>query len=222
MEQVVKTLIYIHAFFGGLGLITGLISISVRKGGINHRNTGRIFSYAMVISALISLFVARMPKHENLFLFLIGIFTIYLVLAGNRALTLKSKLKAKADWLDKSISGAMFVASSIMLVIGIVGQVQHHSNSVLFTFFGAIGVFMTLKDFQTFRTFTQRKNAWLISHLGRMCAALIASVTAFLVAGLNMGALMIWIAPTIIGTAYIIYWNRKFKTDHTPAVLERA
>ncbi len=222
MEQVVKPLIYIHAFFGGLGLITGIISISVRKGGINHKTMGRIFSYAMVISSLISLFVARMANHENLFLFLIGIFTIYLVLAGNRALTLKRKLKTEADWLDKSISGVMFIASLIMFVIGVIGQIQHTTNSVLFSFFGAIGVFMTLKDFQTFRTFKVRKNAWLISHLGRMCAALIASVTAFLVAGLHMSTLMIWISPTVIGTAYIIYWNRKFKSTSGTRALEHA
>ncbi|MBX0333755.1 hypothetical protein K3G39_10955 [Pontibacter sp. HSC-14F20] len=95
MEQTIRILIYIHAFFGGLGLITGMISILVNKGAINHKKAGNIFSYSMVISSLISLFIARMPNHENLFLFLIGIFTIYLVLSGNRALTLKSKIKGR-------------------------------------------------------------------------------------------------------------------------------
>ncbi|GGC68580.1 hypothetical protein GCM10011387_22490 [Pedobacter quisquiliarum] len=217
MEQAIKTLIYVHAFFGGIGLITGIISILVRKGGIKHKNTGKIFSYAMIISSLVSLFIARMPAHENLFLFLIGIFTIYLVLAGNRALTLKDKTKTEADLLDKSISGTMLLASIIMLVIGVIGQFQHHTNSILFTFFGAIGIFMTLKDFQTFRTFTQKKNAWLISHLGRMIGGLIASFTAFLVAGLHLSTLIIWIMPTVIGTAYIIYWNRKFRSNPNSA-----
>jgi hypothetical protein len=31
MEQTIKILIYIHAFFGGLGLLTGMISIFVKK-----------------------------------------------------------------------------------------------------------------------------------------------------------------------------------------------
>ena len=78
MEHVIKVLIYIHAFFGGVGLVTGLISIFVKKGGINHKKTGKLFSYSMIISSLISLAISRMPNHENLFLFLIGIFTIYL------------------------------------------------------------------------------------------------------------------------------------------------
>ncbi len=213
MEQIIRTLIYIHAFFGGLGLITGMISVFVKKGGFNHKRTGKLFSYSMIISSLISLFIARMPKHENLFLFLIGIFTIYMVLAGNRALTLKIKTKTKADLIDKLVSGTMFIASIGMLVLGIIGIAQHVDNSILYIFFGGFGAFMTLKDFQTFSTFTERKNIWLKSHLGRMIGALIASVTAFLVAGLHIGTTMVWILPTILGTVYIIYWNRKFMSN---------
>jgi uncharacterized membrane protein len=211
MEQIITTLIYIHAFFGGIGLITGMISIFVKKGAINHKKAGKIFSYSMLISSLISLFVARMPDHENLFLFLIGIFTIYLVLAGNRALTLKSKTKSKANLIDKLVSGTMLVASIGMLIIGTIGIIEHANNSILYVFFGVFGVIMTLRDFQTFRIFTEKKNAWLISHLGRMVGALIASVTAFLVAGIHVGTTIVWILPTILGTAYIIYWNRTFR-----------
>lgn len=214
MEQTIKTLIYIHAFFGGLGLITGMISIFVQKGGFNHKRTGKIFSYSMIISSLISLFVARMPSHENLFLFLIGIFTIYLILAGNRALTLKSKIKTKADWIDKLVSGTMLLISIGMLILGILGIVQKVENSILYVFFGGFGAFMTLRDFKTFKVFTEQKNAWLISHLGRMIGALIASVTAFLVAGLHIGTTLVWIFPTILGTVYIIYWNRHFKSKN--------
>jgi hypothetical protein len=42
MEQIIKTLIYIHAFFGGVGLITGMISVFVKKGGINHKKAGKL------------------------------------------------------------------------------------------------------------------------------------------------------------------------------------
>lgn len=212
MEQSIRILIYIHAFFGGIGLITGIISIAVKKGGLNHRRTGKLFSWSMFISSLISLIIARLPNHENLFLFLIGIFTIYMVLAGNRALTLKPRMKAKADWIDKLISGAMLAVSVVMLVIGTIGLMQQAGNSILYIFFGAFGTFMTVKDFQTFSLFTQQKNAWLKSHIGRMVGALIASVTAFLVAGLNIGTALIWMTPTIIGTIYIIYWNRKLRS----------
>ena len=211
MEETIKILIYIHAFFGGVGLIAGIGSVIVKKGSLFHKRLGKVFSYSMIISSLISLLVARMPNHENLFLFLIGIFTIYLVLAGNRALTLKNKSKIKADLMDISISGIMLIASIIMILIGVLGIIQKIDNSILYLFFGGFGTFMTIRDFQTFKNFTRNKNAWLKSHLGRMVGALIASLTAFMVAGLNIGTLIIWITPTILGTIYIIFWNRKLK-----------
>lgn len=215
MEQIITALIYIHALFGGVGLITGMISIFVVKGGVNHKKAGKIFSFSMFASALISLVVARMPNHENLFLFLIGIFTIYMIVAGNRALTLKSKIKSQADWIDKMVSGSMFLTSIVMLAIGTIGMSQKIGNSVLYLFFGIFGTFMTLNDFKTFKRFTTEKNAWLVSHIGRMVGALIASVTAFLVAGLNISTLLVWISPTILGTGYIIYWSRKVKNTRS-------
>lgn len=211
MEQTIKILIYIHAFLGGIGLITGMISIFVKKGGFNHKRTGKIFSYSMILSSLISLFVSRMPNHENLFLFLIGIFTIYLILAGNRALSLKGK--TKADLVDKLVSGIMLLVSIGMLIMGIIGIIQKVENSILYLFFGGFGAFMTIRDFQTFKVFTEKKNIWLINHLGRMIGALIASVTAFLVAGLHIGTTLVWILPTILGTFYIIFWTRKFTSQ---------
>jgi hypothetical protein len=213
MEQTIQVLIYIHAFFGGLGLITGMMSLFVKKGSFNHKKTGIIFSYAMIISSAISLLVARMPHHENLFLFLIGLFTIYLILSGNRALTLQSKFKTKADWIDKLVSGAMLLTSIIMIILGISLLVQQVDHSILYVFFGVFGAFLSLRDFHTFSIFTEKKNAWLINHLARMIGAFIASVTAFLVAGLNIGTTVVWMLPTILGTAYILYWNRKFKKN---------
>ena len=121
MEQTIKVLIYIHAFLGGLGLIPGFISLFVKKGSANHKKAGKVFSISMIGSSLISLLVALMPGHKNQFLFLIGIFTIYLVVSGNRALTFKSKQKLQADYIDKSVSGIMLLTSIGMLAVGIIG-----------------------------------------------------------------------------------------------------
>ena len=96
--------------------------------------------------------------------------------------------------------------------MGTVGIIQKINNSILYVFFGSFGVLLTIKDFQTFKRITQNRNAWIKSHIGRMVGALIASVTAFLVAGLNIGTVLVWILPTILGVPYIIYWSRKFKS----------
>lgn len=212
MEQTITIFIYIHAFFGGLGLITGIGSALVKKGSKIHKKLGKLFSIGMFTSSIISLPIACVPNHENTFLFLIGLFTIYLVLAGNRALTFKPTLKEKATTIDKLISGSMFLVSIIMLVLGTLGFFQEINNSVLYLVFGGFGAFMTIKDFIFFKNFKQNKNAWLLSHIGKIAGALIASITAFIVAGLGITrSLLPWILPSILGTIYIIYWKRKYR-----------
>lgn len=152
-----------------------------------------------------------MPNHENTFLLLIGIFTIYMILSGNRALTFNPKYKTKAHAIDKIISVGMLIIALIMLSLGVLGLIQKIENSILYLFFGILGSFMATNDFKIYRQFKERKNARILSHIGRMVGALIASFTAFLVAGLHIGSTIVWIAPTIVGTAYIIYTSRKYK-----------
>ena len=212
MEQTITILTYIHAFFGGVGLITGIGSIIVKKGQKLHRNLGKLFSFGMITSSLLSFLICLMPQHENLFLFLIGLFTIYLVISGNRALTFRLKSKIQADSTDKSISGIMLFLSIIMIMIGIYCVLNSLNNGILFAFFGSFGFYMTIKDFIFFKHFHGLKNNWIIKHIGKMVGALIASITAFIVAGLGIGNLIAWITPSIIGTLYIIYWNRKVES----------
>ena len=209
MEQVITIAIYIHAFLGGVGLISGLGSMIFKKGSIPHKKMGKLFSISMLGSCLISLVVACMPNHENLFLFLIGVFTIYLVLAGNIALTFKSKQKAtRTDFL---ISGSMFIFSILMVLIGLYGILNAVNNSILYLFFGSFGLLMTNKDFKLFRS--KDKKQWLANHVGKMVGAFIASVTAFIVAGLGLGNSISWILPSLLGTIYITFWINKLKAN---------
>ncbi|CAA9199425.1 hypothetical protein [Flavobacterium collinsii] len=206
MEATIKILIYIHAFFGGIGLITGIGSVVVKKGSTLHKRMGKLFSIGMFISTLISIPICWMPKHQNIFLFLIGLFTIYLVISGNRALNFKHK--TKADFYDKLISGTMLFFSVIMISIGIYCQLNSVQNGILFTFFGGFGLYMTVKHFIFFKNLSKTNN-WLSKHIGKMTGALIASVTAFIVAGIGLGNIITWMAPSILGTFYILYWNKK-------------
>jgi len=218
MEDIIKIAIYIHAFFGGVGLITGIGSIIVKKGSKLHIQMGKLFSIGMVTSSLISIPISWMPNHENVFLFVIGVFTIYLVLAGNRAL--KFKNKTQADWVDKTISGTMLLFSVFMIAFGIYVITNSNTMSILFLFFGGFGIMLTVKDFLFYNNDDKPKNTWLIAHLGKMNGALIASITAFFIAGIGVNNLIAWLSPTVIGTIYIIYWKRKMtiKTKDKKAV----
>lgn len=211
LEQLITYAVYVHAFLGGLGLITGIGSMIVTKGSPLHKKMGKLFSFGMIGSSLISLPIACMPGHENLFLFLIGFFTIYLVLAGNRSLTFKPRIKKKAATTDYIISISMLLFSISMLSLGTYGLLHASTGSILYFVFGGLGLFLTIKDFVFYKKFGASKNDWLLNHITKMIAALIASITAFIVAGLGIGSLAAWILPSVVGTAYIIYWRRKME-----------
>jgi uncharacterized membrane protein len=208
MEFFIKVIIYIHAFFGGLGLFSGLASMYFRKGRSRHRNTGHIFSVSMIISSSLSLIIAVLPNHQNAFLFLIGLFTIYKIIAGNRALTFKNSDKIKADLFDRIVSTFMLIASLIMMIFGVF-KIDRIEEALLYFFFAAFGLFLSINDFRNFKRFKKEKLGWLKSHIGRMVGALIASFTAFIVTGLQLNEVIYWISPTIVGTIIIIYWSNK-------------
>jgi hypothetical protein len=212
MEETIKTLIYIHAFFGGLGLVTGIGSIIVKKGSKPHKKMGKLFSIGMIISSLISMPISWLPNHENIFLFLIGLFTIYLVISGNQILTFKSKSKKLAKPIDKIISGSMLTLSILMILFGTYVMIKGNSTYLLFVFFGGFGLSLTIRDFIFYKNVEKTKNGWLSNHIGKMIGAFIASITAFIVAGLGIGNLIAWTLPSILGTIYIVYWRRKLKT----------
>lgn len=215
MEEVIQILIFNHAFFGGLGLISGIISVIVKKGSSIHKRVGLLFSFSMAVSSLISIYISTLPSHENQFLFLIGIFTIYMVLAGMRALTFKSRLKTKSSWMDWVISGSMLIAALFMFVFGFLEFSVSSSNSLLHFFFGGISLFFTYKDFHLYNNIDYAKKKWLKNHLGRMVGALIASITAFLITALSFKQVFVWILPTLIGLPYIISWNKKITKTYT-------
>lgn len=209
MEQAITIAVYIHAFFGGLGLITGIGSMAVAKGGKLHNRMGKIFSIAMVTSCLIIIPIAWMPGHKSLFLFLISLFTIYLVLIGRRTLTFKSRKKLKAEPVELAISSSMMAFSVFMIGYGFYGFFFEAPDYILYLVFGGLGLFLTIKNFLFYRNFKKQKVAWLLAHLTHMIAALIASITAFIVAGLKIWTITAWVLPSVIGTIYIIYWRLK-------------
>ncbi len=206
MQQIITYSIYVHAFFGGLGLLTGLTILFIKKGTLLHKKLGKIFSVGMLISSSVSIPICFLPKHENIFLALIGIFTIYLILSGNRAIRFKNR---KPTIVDLVISYTMLTASAIMIIIGGIGLLQGDLGNVLFIFFGLLGLRLSFGDFKLYKN----TNNWLRSHIGKMVGAVIASVTAFLVAGLKIQSIWAWITPSVIGTIYIYYWIAKISKN---------
>lgn len=210
MQEFFTVLLSIHVLGGSVGLMTGTFVLFRPKGDRQHKLWGKFFAYGMLVSATVSLILSSI--HFNPFLFIIGVFTLYLVVTGLRYLRLKQLHKtqkpAALDWL---IFAVMTLFAFLFLGYGVFLLTRHNNFGFVLIVFGLISALMLRSDWLTFKGKIKLNNYWLLLHLQRMTAAYIASLTAFLVVNNTfLPGIIAWMLPTIIITPLIIKWTAKY------------
>lgn len=211
MDVLFKTFLILHIVAGTIGLLTGTVNIIGKKGGKNHRIVGQLFLYSMLtVSA--SAFVLSV-LHPNYFLFIVAVFTLYMVASGTRYLELKNLSKgqkpATIDWL---LTYFMLSFGALFILFGTYHLIHKNSFGAVFIVFGVIGLRMVRSDFKNFRGKGSAANVWLIAHIQRMIGAYVAALTAFLVVNNKViPAYIAWLLPTVIFVPLIVIWVRKYK-----------
>lgn len=204
MEKTIQILIYIHATFGGLALLAGLVSTISNKGKYIHRKSGLIFFYSMILSGIIAMIISVLPNHESPFLFAIAIFSLYFVLTGKRALNfIRTHPVLK---IDKLISITMIITGVLMISLPII--LTKSINIILFVF-AIVGILFSVKDLILFKNPERLRKEWLKLHLGKMLGGYISAVTAFVVVSEFFPSFYGWFIPGIVGGLIIAYWMRK-------------
>lgn len=204
MEKTIQILIHIHAVLGGFALLAGLVSITTKKGKNIHRKSGLFFFYSMILSGIIAMIVAVLPNHQSPFLFAVGIFSLYFVLSGNRALNFKRKnpdLK-----IDKLISIIMIITGFLMVSLPIL---LTKSINIILVVFAIVGITFSVRDLILFKNSERLRKGWLKLHLGKMIGGYISATTAFVVVNEFFPSFYGWFIPGIIGGFIIAYWMRK-------------
>ena len=78
--------------------------------------------------------------------------------------------------------------------------------------FGVIGLLFGMSDMRDFLHHPADKMAWWYSHMTRMLAAYIATVTAFSVVNFQfLPHLVGWLWATVAGTVGIVIWTRYYR-----------
>lgn len=212
--DIPQLLIYIHASFGGIALLSGTLAILFKKGSPNHKKAGKIFYLSLLIGSLIAIGITQFPNHYNPFLFSIGIFSLYLLLSGYRALRYKAAIPSLK--IDTMISSTMLLISLLMISLPLL---QNGKLNIVLSVFGGIGLFSAIRDLRFYQNPEKLRKNWLRLHLGNMMGAYIASFTAFIVVNDFLPSLVGWLGPTVLGFIYIIYWNRKLKKKKKKATI---
>ncbi len=199
-----EILIVVHAALGGISLAAGLIALSVKKGGKIHVLAGRVFFWSLLTSAFAAIAITLFPGHSNAFLFSIGVFSSYLIGTGYRATRLKRKDVSLG--LDYALSLLMSGCGIGMIVAPLISS---GVVNVVLAIFGGIGIAFAVVDMLNFRNPAVLRKKWLGMHLSKMVSGYIAAVTAFIVVNQFFTVWIAWLGPSVIGTAFIVYWMRR-------------
>jgi hypothetical protein len=205
--NIFNIILGIHILGGGIGLMSGTLVLILKKGDKRHAMVGSFFYWGMNLAGLCSFVLALM--HPNSFLFIVGIFTLYMNLTGRSYLKFKRK-DAVINFRDAIPSIGMVMAAFFFVIVG-VKTISKDSFGWVLLAFAFISLRFVAADYMFFKGKTKFANQWLLNHLQRMIGTYIASLTAFLVVNINFNpTFIIWLAPTVLIVPLIVYWSRKY------------
>jgi uncharacterized membrane protein len=208
-----KVLLYMHITGGFISLLIGLFILFLKKGDRIHILLGKVFYCSMLGSALISLPVAYL--HQNYFLFIVGVFTSYMLIRGKAYLTFtKNLIVQQKHWF---LSGLMLVFGLAFILFGINQLLKRNDFGLVFLVFGAISILFVYQDSVNYKGKSKFKNYWLTTHIQRMMGSYIASVTAFLLVNNTiLNGTIAWLLPTLVLTPVLIFWGKKYEILKNP------
>lgn len=209
-----KIFLIVHIAGGSIGLLTGLLNIIQKKGGKKHKLIGRFFYFSMLVAGLSSLVLSYLK--QNYFLFMVGLFTLYMVVSGQRYLMHKEIETKGINIIDWAISLIMLLSGLLFIGLGTWSIVKSNLFGLVFVTFGSLGLLFVAQDFLNFTKKNSIKNYWIVGHLQRMTGAFIAAMTAFLVVNAQyfpdfIPGFVYWLLPTIVLTPLIIKWSKNIK-----------
>jgi len=200
-----EMLLFVHIAGGSVALICALIAVSSKKGSNFHRKVGRIYALGMAAIGVTAIPMAIIS--EKMFLFLIALFSSYLVFAGWRFAVNRSGRPSKLDWIAVFI---MLLTGLTMAVGAYVIYAEGSDMWVTLSIFTVAALVLGLVDLKSHISRRTIGNKRIARHLTNMLAGTIATVTATFVVNVSTDpAWIAWVAPTLLITPVIIYWNRR-------------
>ena len=186
-------------------MICALMAVSSKKGSNFHRKVGRIYALGMATIGVTAIPMAIIS--EKMFLFLIALFSSYLVFAGWRFAVNRSGRPSKLDWFAVFI----MLLTALTMAVGAYSISTEEGNMwVTLAVFAVIAACIGLTDMKSHISRRTIGNKRIARHLTNMLAGTIATLTTTFVVNVSTDpAWLAWIAPTMVITPLIIYWNRR-------------
>lgn len=220
---IYSILLIIHVICGFTALITGAFAMILNKHLKKHKLLGKIYYWSMigVFLTVVPMFIIK--GKAILFLFLVGIFSTYLAVAGRRYLTLNNRAKniKRSDYV---VMGIVFMTSLSMIILGFLDIVSSRiGTGTIVLVFGIILFSNCGQDIRFIRKVLKGERGLrkpLYNHISRMGGAYIATFTAFMVNNFSMilPFYITWFLPAVIGATLINLTIKRMQIKRKPKV----
>lgn len=237
METLFNSIVLLHIVVGSIGLASFWVPVFARKRKGLHTQAGKIFAYAMMITAIsaagaaILTLIDPLATHpetssrwetslraiNGLMLLYLAVITFNAAYAGLRAVRMKRGYGGHRAWEELLSNGLCFVLAIAVLIVG------WKTGSMLMMALSAIGILGTPGNVRLILWEAKSPWEWKYQHMGSMLGAGIAAHTAFLVFGAGRfvdsslsNSVFIWLAPTLIGIPATVIWTRYYRRRELP------
>lgn len=192
-----------HIGAGGIGILIGIAILLRDKGTFLHRRLGRAFS---VVTLLVSL-TATIGLIAFRFMPLFAILTLltsYQLISGWRAARLKDRGPQFVDALLTALASITTV-----LLLPTLFTASTHGNAQPMVVISTLAALALILAYDTLRWLFPRRwfvRLWRFEHIYKLISSFSALTSAFAGNVLIAGQPWSQIAPSVIGTALIIYF----------------
>ena len=198
-------LLPIHISAGAIALLCAALAVSSEKGKKTHVLSGRTYFWCMI-----AIFLTAIPMsiiNNNIFLFLIAIFSFYLAFAGMRFARNRKGIATTLDWIAVSL---MILSGLGMWILAAIYFTNDNSQYIVLLVFGSLAVFLGYGDYKSHKDKTATGKERITKHLTNMMGGTIAVITAVLVVNPPSDPEWIWwVLPTALIVPVIFLWNNK-------------
>ena len=200
-----QILLPIHILAGIIALLCAALAVSSEKGKRLHVLSGRTYFWGMA-----TIFLTAIPMSiisNNIFLFLIAIFSFYLAFAGMRFARNRKGVATTLDWIAVSL---MILSGLGMWILAAIYFSNTNTQYIVLLIFGFLAIALGYADFKSHRNKSVIGKERISRHLTNMMGGTIAVVTAVLVVNPPFEPEWVWwVLPTVMITPLIFWWNSK-------------
>ena len=202
---MLEFLLPIHILVGTIALLCAALAVSSEKGKKIHVLSGRIYFWCMV--AIFSTAIPMSIINNNIFLFLIAIFSFYLAFAGMRFARNRKGIATTLDWIAVSL---MILSGLGMWILAAIYFTNDNSQYIVLLVFGFLAVFLGYGDYKSYKDKTATGKERIAKHLTNMMGGTIAVITAVLVVNPPSNPEWVWwVLPTALIVPVIFWWNNQ-------------